>query len=194
MFTPLVTILLACAPTPASLSVAGESPVVVHELGTLPLPTVQVLDANGNVLPTPEGLAFSVAPPTVATILGDRIETHADGDAIVTVTLGDLVVTAPILVSLPDTVEVTGVPDPLPSAGATFQLAARVLADGDVIADREVVFASSDPGVAVVDATGMVTLLAPGVVTLSATHASIRTDVALVVTAAEADPAVPTQL
>lgn len=194
MFTPLVTVLLACSPKPASLAVDGESPVVVHELGKLPLPTVQVLDADGKVLPTPEGLVFSVAPAEVATILGDQIETHADGDAVVTVTLGDLVTTAPILVSLPDTVEVTGLPDPLPTAGGSFQLTARVLADGDHLEGRAVTFASSDPGIATVDAAGLVTLVAPGVVTVSAVHDQIRTELPLIVTAAEVDPSVPGQL
>jgi uncharacterized protein YjdB len=67
-------------------------------------------------------------------------------------------------------------------AGASFQLSARTLDDAGVpLEGRPVIWASTDRRIAVVDTTGHVTAIAPGVATLTATSESRSVSVGVVV-------------
>lgn len=151
-----------------------------------------VLDGKGNALSN-RPVTWSIDKVSVATVTVDGLVTGvAPGGALVTATSegrsGTASITvlpvpvATVIVS-PATVELL--------AGATYPLAAEVRdASNNVLSDRVVTWSSSSASVATVSATGLVTAVAPGVASITATSEGKQGMAQLTVFAANAPPAI----
>ncbi len=184
---PPVATTVEVAPATAQLSALGE---------TVQL-SATVRDQNGNAM-AGAAVNWSSSSSAVATVSAAGIVTAAgNGTATITATSGTVSGTASVTVAqAPATVAVTPDAVQLTTIGETAQLAAEVSdANGNAIADAAVAWASADEAVATVDATGLVTAVANGETTVSATSggASASASVAVMAQAApSAGPEAPT--
>lgn len=135
-------------------------------VGTDRTALVEILDASDAVIASGSS-TFDVLPGVVANVSVPVVSTS--GTLTVTVTIGTVTVT------------VTGPTGPL-AAGATRQLTARVLdGTGADIPGAVVLWATSNPGIATISATGLVTALRAGTVEISATSRGAGTRVPLTI-------------
>ncbi len=129
--------------------------------------TVVLTDADGNALE--RTVQWSSADPTIATVTSAGVvHAVAVGTTTVKAAYADLVATIEILVRAPvGSVLVTPVTASIIIPN-TLQLSATVQDPGGETIDRPVTWVSGDPAVAIVDATGLVTPVARGTVSISA--------------------------
>jgi uncharacterized protein YjdB len=155
-------------PRPTSISLAPES-ATLRTGTTLPL-TVAVRDASGNSISA--GAVFwsssdaAVAAVSTAGIVSGR----APGTATIAATARGLSATATITVENRVVATVQVAPAALSVlVGATAPLTVRTLdAEGQELTGRTVVWSTSSPGVAAVDASGRVTGVGTGSATITA--------------------------
>jgi len=202
MIALLALVLTGCAPTPASIKFDGEPTVTVHSMDAVALKKATILDAEGKAIePQPAGLTFAVTPATVATLDKTMVTPAGAGEATVEAKLGDVKASYKFIVALPDAVEIAGyVAGTNVGVGATQALTAAVKAGATVVEGQAVAWTTSDDKIATVDAaTGMVTAVADGKATITATAGALTSTVevsvgpvaAVVATDAAAAPAAP---
>ena len=180
---PPVATTVEVAPATAQLSALGE---------TVQL-SATVRDQNGNAM-AGAAVNWSSSSSAVATVSAAGLVTAAgNGTATITATSGTLSGTASVTVAqAPATVAVTPDAVQLTTIGETAQLAAEVSdANGNAIADAAVTWASADEAVATVDATGLVTAVANGETTVSATSGGASASASVTVMAQAAPTAGP---
>lgn len=160
-------------PIPAGVTVTPGSLGLNHVGATGTLQAV-VVDAGGTGIPGAP-LVWSSSLPGVVSVDGSGLVTaHAVGTATVTATSGSVAGTATVAVTqLANGVTITPSTLSLLYLGTTGTLSAQVLdAGGNPVPDAGVGWTSSDPGVASVNATGLVTAVSQGTATISATAGS----------------------
>ena len=141
------------------------------EVGRTVALAVAVRDVNGGVV-TDRPVTWASSNPSVATVTQTGIVTaKAVGSATISATAGGKSGSAAVTVT---TVPVAAIAvNPTTSTlirGETVQLAATLKdASGTVLTDRAVTWTSSDNTIAIVSAAGVVTGVAPGAVTITAT-------------------------
>ncbi len=163
------------APATATLSALGE---------TVQL-TATVSDQNGNVM-SGASVTWSSSDASVATVSATGLVTAAgNGTATITATSGNASGAATVTVRQ-EAAAVTVSPDSvlLTEIGETAQLAAEVTdANGNVIENVAVGWASGDEAVATVDGAGLVTAVANGSTTVTAAAGDISASAAVTVMA-----------
>ncbi len=164
----LLSLFIACAPTPHSVKFEGDSKVTVHTVDAMPVAKATVLDEAGKALPEQPKLDWSVEPATVAKLDGMNVVPVANGEAKVTAKVGEVSGSYTFVVALPDKVEVAGwtAGSPWP-VGAETQLTAAVKAGETVLEGQKVEWSTSDAAIATV-ADGKVMGVAAGKATITA--------------------------
>lgn len=150
---------VAVAPGSASLAVGQTTQL-----------TASVTDAAGAPL-RDRPIAWSSSDQGVATVSSTGLVVAlAPGTATITATSGDRSASSTVAVSPVPVGSVIVSPSPAQlTAGQTVQLNVQVTdANGRVVTDRPVSYSSSDPAVATVSASGLVSGVAPGTATVSA--------------------------
>jgi hypothetical protein len=160
---------ITVTPVPvASLSIEPSAPSIFVG-GTVTLAVV-ARDAAGNVL-TGRAVTFTTSDAAVAAVTGNVVTGVAPGTATLTAASEGKTATTVVTVALVPvaTVAVTPATTSLPVGDARqFSVTARD-AGGNVLGGRAIAWSSSNPAVAWVSASGMVTAVAAGSATISAT-------------------------
>ena len=126
-------------------------------------------DGNGNPVQGAQ-ITWSSSDPAVATVSNGVVTGVAPGSVTITATSGSATGTASITVQLAPVDRIVVAPsNPSVKPGQTVQLAATLYDQQDnVLTGRTVTWASSDATRASVDATGLVTAIKKGNVTITA--------------------------
>lgn len=165
---------------PVGSVVVSPSPASVVVAGTLPL-VATVKDAQGNVLPG-RVVTWISSDATVATVASDGTVTGiAVGTVTVTATSGGVAGSTAVTVSAAPVASLAVAPRTATiPVGATEQLTA-ILRDsaGHLLTGRAITWISQQPGIATVDTSGLVTGLATGTCTITATSGG-KSDAAVV--------------
>ncbi|HJR16399.1 MAG TPA: Ig-like domain-containing protein [Gemmatimonadales bacterium] len=156
------------APAVATVTVTPPSSTIAPG-GTLQLQAV-IQDADGTTLADRE-ITWSSSDNAVATVSSAGLVTGvAGGSATITGASEGKSGTAEVVVQIPVASVIVDPSAATLTLSATVSLAVMVLdATGNELVDREVSWSSSNPGVASVSETGLVTALADGTATISAT-------------------------
>jgi hypothetical protein len=164
----LLSLFIACAPQPASISFEAETQTV-NTLDAVAALKATVKDAEGNALAEQPALTWTVDPATVAALEGTNVKPAGAGEATVTAAVGEVKGSYKFIVALADKVEIAGYTAGTPWAvGATQTLTATVKAGETALTGQTVTWSSSDENVAAVDASGVVTGKADGKATITA--------------------------
>ena len=175
-------------PQPTTVTVA-PSTATLSAIGATVQLSADVRDQNGQPMP---GVAVSwgSADPAVAAVGASGLVTAvAPGSATLTATAGAATGSATVTVDQAvSAVSVTAAASAI-MEGDTLRFAAHATdANGHAVADAEFVWASADPGVATVDATGLVTGVAAGTTEITATSSGVTGRVPVSVEAATPVP------
>jgi len=156
-------------PVPVA-SVAVSPAAATVGVGSTVQLTATPLDANGNPL-TGRTVAWATSAPGVATVDGSGLVTGvAAGPATITATSEGKSGTASITVATPVASVTVSPASATVAVGTAVQLTATPLdASGNPLAGRSVTWTSGTPGVATVSVSGLVTGVAPGAATITAT-------------------------
>ena len=172
------------AQEPAAVVVAPES-VTLTAIEDTAMFTAEVQDANGNAI-ADAIMDWASDDEAVATVDLDGLVTAAgNGTATITATSAGLSGSATVTVQQ-EAAAVSVAPDSvhLVAIGATAQLTAEVAdANENTIADAAVTWVSADEAVATVDAAGLVTAVADGATTVTATSGDASASAAVTVLA-----------
>ncbi|MCC6773380.1 MAG: Ig-like domain-containing protein [Gemmatimonadaceae bacterium] len=140
--------------------------------------TAQMLDAAGNpISPSGRAVSWSSAAPSIATVGASGVVTGTSaGIVTITGTVEGVTGTASIIVTNAPVSTVQVAPAaPQLTVGTSAQLSATALdAGGNVVTGRPVTWTSSDPAVATVSTSGLVSALAAGSAQLTATVDGVR--------------------
>ena len=163
-------------PDPPRATTVTVSPATARlaALGATVQLRAEVRDQNGNVM-AGAAVAWSGGDATVATVDGSGLVTAAaNGTATITATAGSASGTATVTVAQEvGAVAVSPAEATIAALDDTLRLAAQALdANGHALADVEFEWESSDDAVATVDGSGLVTAVANGTATISATAGS----------------------
>jgi uncharacterized protein YjdB len=168
---PVATVLVT--PASATLSVGMTQQV-----------TASARDARGGVL-TGRPVLWSSSNPAVASIGASGVVTAvAPGSAVLTATVEGVDATATVTVLRPvASVAVTSLQSSL-FIGRTLQMSASARdVHGALLTGRTVTWSSSDPAIATISATGLVTALAVGTVTVTANIEGVEANAVLTMVA-----------
>ena len=184
----LFALLVGCAPTPASIKFDGEAVVTVHSLDAIDASKATVLDAEGKAIEPQPQLSWSASPADVGTLEGGKITPVANGDLTVEAAVGEVKGSYKVHVALPDAIAISGYTAEagLPMGG-TVTLSAAVKAGEDAVEGQKVEWSSSDAAIATVDAGGVVTGVAEGTATITATSGALTQTQEITVGPAAAD-------
>jgi len=169
----------------AVASVNVTPPTASITVGQTTTLTAQPLDANGNAL-TGRAVAWASSNAGVATVSDAGVVTGvAPGDATITATSEGKSGTATVTVTPIPVASVTVDPATVSlTTGATQQITATPRdAQGNPLADRAVTWESQNPAVATVSPAGLITAVAPGNTTVTATSEGKVGTVTVTVTA-----------
>lgn len=194
MLTLIASLLLGCAPAPASIKFDGEATVTVNTLDATPVNKATVLDKDGKAIDPQPAVTWSVTPDTVAKLDGAKVVPVASGEATVEAKVGELKSAYKFVVALPDKVEIAGYTAGQPwPVGQAAQLTATVKAGDAAVEGQAVAWSSSDANIAEVDANGNVMGKADGKATVTATSGTLTATVEVTIGGAVAavDPAAP---
>ncbi len=170
----LLSLLVGCAPVPASITFDGGPNVTVHKMDTVDVLKASVLDAEKHAIEPQPVAVWTVGPDTVATLVGNKLTPVADGIATITATVGTVKGSYTFTVALPNKIEIAGYDAAAPvGIGATATLTGTVMAGADKIEGETVAWTSSKPEFATVDAAGLVTGVADGVTTITASSGNL---------------------
>ncbi len=179
--------LTVLAPVPAELTVTPDT-VAFMALGETAQLAAEVLDQFGRPMEAAT-VSWTSADTVVATVDADGLVTAAgNGATVVTATVGD--VSHEAAVSVMQTVgSVTVSPAEAEIAlGDTLRLTAEALdANGHPVENAEFSWASSDESVATVDASGLVTGIAAGAATMTASSGPVSGTAEVAVVDADRD-------
>jgi len=152
----------------ASVAVSPASAAV--GVGATVQLTATPLDANGNPL-TGRSVTWTSSAPSVATVDGTGLVTGvATGPATITAASEGKSGSSAITVSVPVATVTVSPTSATVSVGTTAQLTATPLdANGNALTGRTVTWTTGASGVATVDGTGLVTAVAGGATTITAT-------------------------
>ena len=169
-----LAVLTVVAPVPMSVAVVPDT-VVLTALGQTAQLSAEVRDQNGNAMPGAP-VTWSSSAAAVAAVDAVGLVTAGDnGTATITAAAGSASGTATVTVARRvATVTVTPSVDTLVVGAAAQLMAEAADANGHAVAGAEFSWASSDTSVAAVDATGLVTGVAVGAATITATSGSAR--------------------
>ena len=137
--------------------------------------TSEAFDANGHAVAGAE-FSWETSDDAVATVDASGLVTAvANGTATITATTGEASGSATVTVAqVVSSVTVAPMEANFEALGDTLRLTAEAIdANGSSVTDAEFSWASSDESVATVDATGLVTAIASGSVTITATSGSV---------------------
>ena len=137
--------------------------------------TAEAFDANGHAVAGAE-LSWETSDDAVATVdATGLLTTVANGTTTITATAGEAAGSATVTVAqVVSSVTVAPAEANFAALGDTLRLAAEALdANGHAVAGAEFSWESSDSTVATVDASGLVTTMARGSVTITATSGSV---------------------
>jgi uncharacterized protein YjdB len=159
---PGVVVSISVTPNPVGLSVGSRSQL-----------TAAALDAQGNPVQDAT-VTWSTSNPSVANVSGTgEVEALAAGSAIITAQAGQVSGTSTVNVTataVPVATVTVSPASPSVQRGSTVQLTATVRdAGGNVLSDRAVSWSSSNNAAATVSGTGLVTGVAAGSATVTAT-------------------------
>src|SRR2546425_5009171 len=161
LVSPSAVANVSVSPSPATVLVGGTKQLVVR-----------LEDAAGNVL-TGRVVTWASDNTAVATVSARGLVTGAAvGSATITATAEGKNGTAPVTVTVPPSVPVASVTVAPATVlvGVTVQLTATTKdAAGNLLTGRTVTWATSKPGVATVNSTGLATGVAAGQATITAT-------------------------
>ncbi len=155
---------------PARIALDSGSKTLTSVGATVQL-SATVYDLNRNAV-SRATVAWESDDPSVATVSASGLVTAvARGSTVITATLGGLSATASITVDLPAArIALDSDSETLTSVGATVQLSATVYdVNNDAISGATVVWESGDTSVATVSASGLVTAVARGSASITAT-------------------------
>ena len=179
------------APAPVTVSALTVSPSsAMLDVGAALQLSATVTDAAGNVL-TGRTITWSSASPAVATVSSTGVVSGvAAGQTTITATCEGKSSTVSVTVQAPvASVVVTPSPDTL-TVGGSKQLSAIVKDNkGNVLTGRTITWRSLAPAIASVSVTGLVTALATGNASVTATVSGVTGDAAVTVLTAAAAPA-----
>jgi uncharacterized protein YjdB len=153
---------------PATIAVKN-APFNLVGVGTTATLEAQVQDETGKAIPGAK-VDFAVADPQIAEVSGTTLTAKSVGATSLKATSGGLEQSFDVSVKLPevDSIAFEGAPESL-KVGESVQLAvAAKAADGKAINGATATFTSSNEKLATVDATGKVTAVKPGAVTITA--------------------------
>ncbi len=174
-------------PAPVATTVAvNPGSAALSALGETARFTAEVRDQSGQVM-TGAAVAWASSDASVATVDASGLVTAvANGSATITATSGSASASATVRVDQEvNTVAVTRTEASLAALGDTVRLTAEALdANGQPVVGAEFSWGSSDSAVATVDASGLVTAVANGSATITATSGSVS-GIASVVVAQE---------
>jgi uncharacterized protein YjdB len=173
---------ITVTPRPVASVTVSPSSLSLFTGATGPI-TAQAKDNTGAVIPGAV-ITFASAAPSIATVNSGGVVTGiAPGTTQVTATSQGFSASATVIVSARPVSQVTLSPSTLSlAAGATSQLTAQAKDNtGAVVAGATITFASDATSVATVSQTGVVTALAPGSATISATSNGITATSAITV-------------
>ena len=160
-------------PRPATVAVATAT-VQLNALGATEQLTAEVRDQNGNAM-AGAAVSWASAAAAVATVSASGLVTATgNGTATITATAGSASGSATVTVAqAPDSVAVSPAAVAIKALGDTLRLAAEAFdANGQAVAGAEFAWASNDAAVATVDESGLVTGVAEGTATITATAGS----------------------
>jgi hypothetical protein len=163
------TATITVAAAVASVSVSPATATVM--VGQTVQLTTTVRDASGNVL-TGRVVTWSSSPAGLVTVSGSGLVTGVGaGTATITATSEGKTGTASVTVTPPPVASVTVSPaSPSTVVGLTVQLTATLRdASGNQLTGRAVTWGSNNTGVATVNGNGLVTAMAVGLATITAT-------------------------
>ena len=145
--------------------------------------TVTVYDANNDII-TGAAVTWESGDTNVATVNANGLVTAvADGSTNITATSGGESDSATITVDLPDgSIEIDPSSATLTAVADTVQLTATVYdANDDIVSGATVTWTSGTTSVATVSASGLVTAVARGSTTITATSGSVSDEAAITV-------------
>lgn len=178
MFALVASLLIGCAPQPASISFDGQQPVTVHKLDAVAPLKATVKDAEGKALETQPAISWSVNPAAVAKLDKDKIVPVGNGEATIEAKVGEVKGTYKFVVALPDSVKISGyTAGQAWPVGQAAQLKAAVMAGADEVAGETVTWSSNAEAVATVDANGNVMGVSAGKATITATSGQLSATV-----------------
>lgn len=178
-------------PVPARITITPQSPAL-SKIGQMSTLNAVVLDENGAEIADP-GVSWSSDNTAVASVSSSGVVTaRRYGNARISATLGS--VSAGVTVSVVSSSARIAISPPmvsLPAIGQTAQLSVKVH-DGnrDLASRTSVVWTSSDPALATVSPSGMVTAQGRGTVKITATYGSVSATVGVSVMTSDLDKAV----
>ena len=182
----IVVTVTATAPAAVASVTISPSPLAL-KVGVSAQLAVVARDAAGNPL-VGRAVTFASSNTAVVSVSASGVVTaHAPGTATVTATVEGVTATLTVSVTA-DPVPVVSVailPSPITlRVGASVPLTVTARdAAGNLLAGRAVVYTSSNPAVASVSASGVVTGIAAGSVTITATVEGVKATVSVTVTA-----------
>jgi uncharacterized protein YjdB len=164
----VATITVAVVPVAAVVVTPSSNPMVVGQTAQL---TAELRDANGRVL-AGRAVSWSTSAPSVASVSSTGLVTAiAPGNATITATSEGKSGTASVAVSpKPVSAVIVSPSQTSVTVGQTVQLTAQVTDEqGNPLPGRPIAYSTSAAGVATVSQTGVVTGVAPGSATITAT-------------------------
>jgi trimeric autotransporter adhesin len=176
------TVTVTAAPVASVNVTPPTASVTVGQSTTL---TAQTLDANGNAL-TGRTVAWTSSNTGIATVSEAGVVTGvAPGSATITATSENKSGTATVTVTAIPVANVTVDPTTVSlTTGGTQQITATARdAQGNALADRAVTWESQNTNIATVSSTGLITAVAPGTTTVTATSEGKVGTVTVTVTA-----------
>jgi len=179
------TVTVTAAPVASVTVTPPTAAVIVGQTATL---TAQTLDASGNPL-TGRAVSWASSSTAIATVSQTGVVTGAGpGTATITATSEGKSGTATVTVNAPPPAPVVSVTvDPTTAnltTGGTQQITATPRdGQGNALTGRAVTWASANTGIATVTQAGLITAVAPGTTTVTATSEGKVGTVAVTVTA-----------
>lgn len=190
MFALVLMALAGCAPQPASITLAGDPTVQIHDLAARPLPAVTVLDGADMAIEPAPPYSWTVQPAEIAEVnpTTDTLVPLSEGTAQIIVTSGAATASFTLEVRLPDEVQLSGVTDgQIIEVGSLVPVKAQALDDRNPLVGLAVLWSTDNANVAsVVD--GTLQALAPGEATLTASAGDKSASVEIRVVEPQAEP------
>ncbi len=161
----------ACAPKPAEIRLSGKK-LEVYGLGRVVSIGGDVIDTKGQIVPG-KTVSWESSNPKVATVdaATGSVKSVAPGKVTITARLGDPPLEASATLEVYDVALVNVFPSRTTlagPAGTTFPLQLEVKDSAGAPVQMEAKWTSSAPGVATVDAAGIVTSVGEGAATVNA--------------------------